>query len=159
MGIKSRKVNWILDLDIRAFFDEISHEWMIKFLGHRIADKRLLRLIRKGLKAGVIEDGRRVVNDRGCPQGSVLSPMLANLPAYVLTWGTSLAQGGNEGQRIIAADDTVLAYDDEGAARRGARTTGQVWAGSQSVEYALYRFRLICLRASATTEAWQAGDV
>jgi group II intron reverse transcriptase/maturase len=70
MGIKSRKVNWILDLDIRAFFDEISHEWLVKFLEHRIADKRLLRLIRQGLKAGVIEDGRRVVSDRGCPRVS-----------------------------------------------------------------------------------------
>jgi RNA-directed DNA polymerase len=55
------------------FFDEISHEWMVKFLEHRIADKRLLRLIRKGLKAGVIEDGRRVASDQGCPQGSVIA--------------------------------------------------------------------------------------
>jgi RNA-directed DNA polymerase len=61
-------VNWIVDLDIRAFFDEISHHWLVKFLEHRIADRRLLRLIRKGLKAGVIENGRRVVGleQRGC---------------------------------------------------------------------------------------------
>ena len=119
MGIKSRKVNWILDLDIRAFFDEISHEWMIKFLEHRIADKRLLRLIRKGLKAGVVEDGRRVVSDRGCPQGSVHSPMLANIYLhYVLDlWAHRWRKEETRGNVIIVryADDTVLGfqYDDE----------------------------------------------
>jgi group II intron reverse transcriptase/maturase len=88
MGITSRKVNWILDADIRAFFDEIDHEWMLKFLEHRIADKRILRLIRKWLKAGVIEDGRRVASERGCPQGAVISPLLSNIYLhYVLdTW-------------------------------------------------------------------------
>ena len=73
-GIEGRKVNWILDADIRSFFDEIDHEWMLRFLEHRIADRRVLRLIRKWLTAGVLEDGHRVVSTRGTPQGAVISP-------------------------------------------------------------------------------------
>ena len=68
-GIKSRNVTWILDADIQSFFDEIDHDWMLKFLKHRIADKRLLRLICKWLKAGVIEDGCRVAAHKGHPSG------------------------------------------------------------------------------------------
>jgi len=68
VGIKSRKVNWIVDADIQAFFDSIEHEWMMRFLEHRIADRRILRLIRKWLKAGVIEDGRRIAAEKGTPQ-------------------------------------------------------------------------------------------
>ena len=61
-------MNWILDADIRSFFDEIDHGWMLRFLEHRIADRRILSLIRRWLKAGMIEDGRRVVAERGTPQ-------------------------------------------------------------------------------------------
>ena len=68
-GIKSRKVNWIVDVDIRSFFDEIDREWMLRFLEHRIADRRISRLIRKWLEAGVIEDGKRIPAQRGTPQG------------------------------------------------------------------------------------------
>ena len=122
VGIKSQKVNWIVDLDIRAFFDEISHDWLVKFLEHRIADRRLLRLIRKGLKAGVIENGRRVVSERGCPQGSVLSPMLANVYLhYVLDlWAHRWRQQEAKGNVIIVryADDTVLGFQHEHEAKR-----------------------------------------
>ena len=79
VGINSKKVSFILDADIRSFFDEISQEWLIRFLEHRIGDRRIIRLIQKWLKAGILEDGDIVVSDRGTGQGSVISPLLANL--------------------------------------------------------------------------------
>lgn len=69
-----KKVNWVLDADIRDFFGTISHEWMVKFLKHRIADRRILRLIQKWLRAGVSEDGKWSKTEVGTPQGSVISP-------------------------------------------------------------------------------------
>jgi retron-type reverse transcriptase len=69
-----KKVNWILDADIQAFFDTVNWEWLVRFLEHRIADRRLLRLIGKWLKGGVLEDGRLLTVERGTPQGAVISP-------------------------------------------------------------------------------------
>jgi group II intron reverse transcriptase/maturase len=79
VGITRKKVNWILDLDIRSFFDKVRHEWMIKFVEHRVRDKRIIRLIQKWLRAGVMEQGRWFETVEGTPQGSVISPVLANL--------------------------------------------------------------------------------
>src|SRR6267154_1380061 len=79
VGIGSRKVSFILDADIRSFFDEISQEWLIRFLEHRIGDRRIIRLIQKWLKAGILEDGIVTVSKRGTGQGSVISPLLANI--------------------------------------------------------------------------------
>ena len=79
MGIETKPIGWILDADISAYFDTIDHVWMLKFLQHRIADKRILRLIKKWLKAGIIEDGKRIASERGTPQGAVISPLLANI--------------------------------------------------------------------------------
>ena len=76
VGIGSRKVSFILDADIRSFFDEISQDWLIRFLEHRIGDRRIIRLIQKWLKAGVLEDGVVSVSDKGTGQGSVISPLL-----------------------------------------------------------------------------------
>src|SRR5258706_5436267 len=76
VGIMSKKVNWILELDIQAFFDKIDHAWMVKFVEHRIGDKRIVRLIQKWLKAGVMEQGRWFETKEGTPQGSVISPVL-----------------------------------------------------------------------------------
>jgi retron-type reverse transcriptase len=73
VGIQRKKVNWILDADIRGFFDRMSHEWTVKFIQHRIADKRILRLIQKWLKAGVSEDGEWSETTEGTPQGAVKS--------------------------------------------------------------------------------------
>lgn len=125
IGIQSRRVNWILDADIRSFFDEIDHEWMLRFLLHRIADRRMIRLIRKWLKAGTIEDGRRVASTRGTPQGSVISPLLANiylhytLDLWAQQWRTRHAIG----DVIIVryADDSVLGFQFDGDARRFLR--------------------------------------
>ena len=79
VGIESRKVNFILDADIRSFFDEVSKDWLIRFAEHRIGDKRIIRLIQKWLKAGILEDGIVAVSDKGTGQGAVISPLLANI--------------------------------------------------------------------------------
>jgi len=122
IGMKSRKVNWILDADIQAFFDTIDHEWMMRFLGHRIADRRIVRLIRKWLKAGVIEDGRRVEAEKGTPQGAVVSPLLANIYLhYVLDlWANQWRERHATGQVIIVryADDNVFGFEHRADAER-----------------------------------------
>ena len=79
VGITRTPVNWILDVDVRSFFDSVSHEWLIRFVEHRIADPRMIRLIRKWLKAGVLEDGEWSSSETGTPQGAVVSPILSNI--------------------------------------------------------------------------------
>ena len=79
VGIQTRRVNWMLDGDIRTFFDRMSHEWILKFVEHRVADRRILGLIRKWMKAGVSEQGQWSETTIGTPQGSVASPLLANI--------------------------------------------------------------------------------
>lgn len=114
VGIKSKKVNWVLDADIQGFFDNIDHEWMMKFLDHRIADQRLLRLIRKWLRAGVSEEGQWSKTTVGTPQGAVISPLLANiylhyvLDLWVHKWRKRLATG--DVIMIRYADDFVMGF-------------------------------------------------
>ena len=79
VGVTRRKINWVVDCDIRAFFDTVSRDWLVRFLEHRIGDKRVIRLIIKWLNAGVMEAGEWQDNLRGTPQGSVASPILANI--------------------------------------------------------------------------------
>src|SRR5499427_3913270 len=79
VGITRKKVNWILDCDIRGFFDNLSHDWLLRFVQHRVADRRILRLIQKWLTAGVMEEGEWKDTEMGTPQGSVASPLLANI--------------------------------------------------------------------------------
>ena len=78
-GIMTKKVSWVLDADIRGYFDAISHEWLVKFIEHRIADRRVIRHIKKWLNAGVLEDGNRTYSEEGVPQGGSVSPVLANV--------------------------------------------------------------------------------
>ena len=115
VGIGSRKVNWILDADIKAFFDTIDHKWMMQFLEHRIADRRILRLIRKWLKAGVSEEGTWTAAERGTPQGAVISPLLSNIYLhYVLDlWGHQWRNRHAMGQVIMVryADDSVFGFE------------------------------------------------
>jgi RNA-directed DNA polymerase len=79
VAIDRRRVNWIVDADIQNFFGSVSREWLVRFLEHRIGDTRIIRLIQKWLKAGILEDGIVTVDDRGTGQGSVISPLLANV--------------------------------------------------------------------------------
>ena len=98
-GLQKKRVNWILDADIKGFFDHVSHEWLLKFIGHRVADNRMLRLIQKWLKAGVSEDGEWSETTVGTPQGAVASPLLANVylhyvfDLWVEVWREKVAQG------------------------------------------------------------------
>jgi RNA-directed DNA polymerase len=122
VGIERTKVNWILDADIRSFFDTVSQEWLIKFVEHRIGDPRIIRLIRKWLKAGILEDGVVTVGDRGTGQGSVISPLLANIYLhYVLDlWAARWRRREATGDMIIVryADDFIVGFQHEGDARR-----------------------------------------
>jgi group II intron reverse transcriptase/maturase len=122
VGITARRVNWILDADIQSFFDTVSHDWLIRFVEHRIGDKRIVRLIRKWLKAGILEDGLVSVNEAGTPQGSVISPLLSNIYLhYVLDlWAEQWRRREAEGDMIIVryADDLVLGFEHEAEARR-----------------------------------------
>ena len=79
VGLKRKRVNWVLEFDVRGFFDNVSHEWMIRFVEHRIANQRIIRLIQKWLKAGTLEGGEWIEPEAGTPQGAVASPLLANL--------------------------------------------------------------------------------
>jgi group II intron reverse transcriptase/maturase len=79
VGIRWRKVSWVLDADIRGFFDAIDHGWLVKFIEHRIADRRVVRHVKKWLNAGVLEEGKRTRVEEGTPQGGSISPLLANI--------------------------------------------------------------------------------
>ena len=122
VGIMRKKVNWIIDLDIRSFFDKIGHEWMVKFVEHRIGDNRIVRLIQKWLKAGVMEDGKWFGTEEGTPQGSVISPLLANLylhyvlDVWVQAWQKRLARG--DMMVVRYADDAVLGFQHREEAER-----------------------------------------
>jgi RNA-directed DNA polymerase len=122
VGIERRKVNWILDLDIRSFFDKLQHDWLVQFVEHRIGDKRVVRLIQKWLKAGVMEDGQWTETKEGSPQGAVISPVLANLYLhYVLdVWVEAWRKKVGHGDVIIVryADDAVLGFEQREEAER-----------------------------------------
>ena len=122
VGIASTKVNFILDADIRSFFDTVSQEWLIRFLEHRIGDRRIIRLIQKWLKAGVLEDGVVTVSDRGTGQGSVISPLLANIYLHYVfdLWAERWRRREATGDMIIVryADDFIVGFEHETDARR-----------------------------------------
>jgi len=124
-GIQRKRVNWILDADIRGFFDNMDHEWTMKFIEHRVADQRVLRLIRKWLKAGVSEDGEWSETKVGTPQGAVISPLLANVylhyvfDVWVEVWREKVAQGDMIVVRY--ADDLVVGFQHRAEAERFLR--------------------------------------
>jgi len=122
VAITSTKVNFILDADIRSFFDTVSQSLLIRFLEHRIGDRRIIRLIRKWLKAGILEDGVVTVSEQGTGQGSVISPLLANVYLhYVLDlWTERWRRRDATGAMIIVryADDIVVGFEHERDALR-----------------------------------------
>jgi group II intron reverse transcriptase/maturase len=122
VAIDRRKVNWILDADIQNFFGAVSQAWLTRFLEHRIGDKRIIRLIQKWLRAGILEDGVVTVDDRGTGQGSVISPLLANIYLhYVMDlWAERWRRREARGDMIIVryADDIVAGFEHEDDVRR-----------------------------------------
>jgi group II intron reverse transcriptase/maturase len=122
VAIDRRNVNWVVDADIQNFFGAVSQEWLVRFVEHRVGDKRITRLIQKWLKAGILEDGDVTVDDRGTGQGSVISPLLANVYLhYVLDlWAKRWRRREATGDMIIVryADDVVVGFEHEGDARR-----------------------------------------
>jgi group II intron reverse transcriptase/maturase len=122
VGIAKRKVNYILDADIRSFFDSVSQEWLVRLVEHRIGDKRIIRLIRKWLGAGILEDGTVTVSERGTGQGSVASPLLANIYLHYVfdLWAERWRRHEATGDMIIVryADDLVLGFQYESDAHR-----------------------------------------
>jgi RNA-directed DNA polymerase len=121
-GIMRSKVNWVLDLDIRAFFDSVSKEWLVQFLEHRIGDRRVVRLVQKWLNAGVLEEGKLTVSKQGTPQGGSASPLLANVylhyvfDLWIEVWQRKIARG--EMLVVRFADDIVVGFQEKAEAER-----------------------------------------
>src|SRR5438093_1779756 len=122
VGIDTKRVNWVLDADIRGFFDTLDHGWLIRFIEHRVADRRVVRLIQKWLAAGVLEDGQRTVSEVGTVQGGSVSPLLANIylhyvfDLWVQRWRTTQAHG--EVVVVRFADDFVVGFEHRAEAER-----------------------------------------
>ncbi|PYX28329.1 MAG: group II intron reverse transcriptase/maturase [Acidobacteria bacterium] len=116
-GLLTRKVNWVLDLDIKTFFEGLSHEWLVKFIEHRIADRRVVRLIQKWLTAGVLEDGKRIRTEEGTPQGGSASPLLANVYLHYVfdLWVQAWRQKRAHGDVVVVrfADDIVVGFNSQ----------------------------------------------
>ncbi len=125
VGLQTKKVSWVLDADIRGFFDAIDHEWLIKFVEHRIADKRVTRLIRKWLNAGVWEEGRMTRSDLGTVQGGSISPLLANIYLHYVfdLWTHQWRTRGTRGEVLVVryADDFIVMFQYKSDADRYLR--------------------------------------
>ena len=122
VGISGTKVNYILDADIRSFFNEVSQDWLVRFVQHRVGDPRIVRLIQKWLKAGVLEDGEQVISEKGTGQGSVISPLLANVYLHYVfdLWADRWRRREARGNMVMVryADDIVVGFERETDARR-----------------------------------------
>ena len=122
LGIHRKKVNWVLDLDVRSFFDTLSQSWLVKFVEHRIGDRRVVRLIQKWLRAGVLEEGKLTVREEGTPQGGSASPLLANIFLHYVfdlwaeAWRRKIAHGDILVVRF--ADDMVVGFQEKAEAER-----------------------------------------
>src|ERR1700734_2285521 len=114
-GIGKRRINWVLDCDVQSFFDKVSRDWQIRFVEHRIGDRRIIRLIAKWLMAGVLEDGRVIETEEGTPQGAVISPLLANIYLHHVydQWVHQWRQRCATGDVIVVryADDSIVGFE------------------------------------------------
>ncbi len=121
-GIMTKKVNWVLDADVRAFFDTLVHGWLVKFIEHRVADRRVVRLIQKWLNAGVLEDGKRIRSEVGTVQGGSISPLLANVYLHYVfdLWVQRWREKQARGDVVVVrwADDFVVGFQHRDEAER-----------------------------------------
>jgi len=161
VGIQTKRVNWILDADVRNFFDRMSHEWTMKFVEHRVADRRILGLIQKWLQAGVSEKGQWSETKVGTPQGSVVSPLLANIylhyvfDLWVEVWRQKVAQG-----HVIVvryADDLVVGFENRTDAERFLAEFGERVA-KFGLELHADKTRLIEFGRNAARNRQQRGE-
>lgn len=162
VGIERRRVNWVLDLDIRKFFDTVEHDWMLRFVQHRVGDPRILRLIRKWLEVGHWdESGRRVRAKRGTPQGAVISPLLANVYLHYVydLWVDQWRRRHAHGDVIVVryADDSVLGFQYHDDAVRFRQALEQRVAGF-GLSLHPEKTRLLRYGRYATRDAKAAGE-
>jgi RNA-directed DNA polymerase len=122
VAIKGKRVNWVLDADIKGFFDAVDHSWLLRFVRHRVGDERIARLVGKWLKAGALEDGQWSASEQGTPQGAVISPLLANVYLHYVfdLWAQQWRRREVKGDMIVVryADDLVAGFEHEAEARR-----------------------------------------
>ena len=132
VGITTKRVNWVLDADIRGFFDTLDHGWLVKFVEHRVADRRVVRLIQKWLNAGVLEEGQRTRSEVGTVQGGSISPLLANLYLHYVfdLWAQRWRKKQAHGDVVIVrfADDFVVGFEHRGEAEQFLTELGERFA-------------------------------
>ena len=161
VGIESKRVSWVLDADIRGFFDAIDHQWLMKFVEHRIADKRVVRHIKKWLNAGVLEDGKRTHQQEGTPQGASISPLLANIYLHYVfdLWANQWRRRRAKGEVIIVryADDFVVGFEHKSDAEQFRKELGERLA-KFNLELHPEKTRLIEFGRFAATNRERRGE-
>jgi group II intron reverse transcriptase/maturase len=159
--IGHNKVNWIVEADIKGFFDNVSHEWLLKMVAHRVSDERVLRLIERMLEAGVMEQGKRHETETGTPQGGVISPLLANIYLhYALDdWFAKVVQRDSQGEAYLVryADDFVACFQHESDARR-FRTALDARLGRFGLELEPTKTRVMRFGRFAKRDAERHGE-
>ena len=167
VGLMTKKVNWVLDADIRGFFDTLDHEWLVKFIEHRIGDRRIVRLIQKWLKAGVLEEGKRIQSEVGTVQGGSISPLLANIylhyvfDLWVQQWRKKQAQGDVIVVRY--ADDFIVGFQHRHEAERFLadlrERLAKIWVGTPSGQDPADRVWPVCEGKPKPARRRKAGDL
>ena len=167
VGITTKRVNFILDADIRSYFDSVSQDWLIRFVEHRIKDPRMIRLIQKWLKAGVLEDGVVTVSERGTGQGAVISPLLANIYLHYVfdLWAERWRRREASGDMILVryADDIIVGFEYESDARQFwdamRETFGGVLVVASPGEDPTDRVWPLCSGPTRSAWPWKTGNL
>lgn len=161
VGITQKRVNWMLDADIRGFYDTISHEWLVKFVEHRVGDKRIVHLIQKWLKAGVLEEGSWTPSEEGTPQGGLISPVLANIYLHYAfdLWAHQWRKRNARGEVILVryADDFVVGFEHRAEAEQFQRDLTER-LGKFNLELHADKTRLIEFGRFAATNREKRGE-